>query len=249
VDLAAPCAGAGDPACGCVASVPGELCAECSFRGYLEATPNGDVCRCYEDATADPNNARGPCLFIVSAESTLNVSVGYSRGWCDAFCDREMGCFAPPPPFAYGREPAPQITACANPAFGPPPGAVREAVDTLPPMTCNGYGAPDVAIASGNNGSDWAQCGGHGAWDRASYRCVCGNNWALVPLSRDTQWCRVGSAVGRGSRYVLREETTRERLVSRRGLRVGDCEMRDFRAPPPVLTHWGQGDGESDYEV
>ena len=177
VELTVPCAGAGDPACGCVPSVPGELCAECSFRGYLAATPSGDVCRCYEDATADPNNARGPCLSIIAAETVANVSVTYSRAWCDAFCDRELGCFQPPPPFAYGREPAPQITACANPAFGPPPGAIREAFDTLPPMTCNSYG---VAVDNSSAADGWTLCGGHGTWDRPGYRCACAEGWALA---------------------------------------------------------------------
>ena len=169
--------GSTDLACGCVASVPGELCAECLLRGYLVPTANGDVCKCYEDATAAPNKAIAPCEPVITAETTLNISVTYSRAWCDAFCDREMGCFAPPPSLAYGGEPAPQITECANPAFGPPPGAIREAFDTLPPQTCNSYGAPGPVNPANYT---WALCGGHGDWDRAGYRCVCHPGWALA---------------------------------------------------------------------
>ena len=177
--LTGPCEGSEDPACGCVASVQGELCAECSFAGFLLATPNGDVCRCYDAATADPNNVAGPCTSVVNATGTFDAVVTYSRGWCDAWADREKGSWAQPPPFAYGREPAPQITACTNPAFGPPPDAVREAPETLPPMTCNSYGAPDPALAGFDNDT-WALCGGHGDWDRAHYRCVCQPGWALA---------------------------------------------------------------------
>lgn len=186
-----PCLGRDDPACGCAPSRVGQLCVECSDLGYIDCGGGDDgndanacVCTCYDQDLGDPNNALdGPCSPVVNVTSTLSVVAETSRAYCEAWCSRELGCFANPAEFVYGAQEPPPIRDCASREFiGPPPATVRAAVSVRPPEACNAYGGPDPNAPPEN--ATWTACSGHGTWDVARYRCgpTCDRGWALADL-------------------------------------------------------------------
>ena len=184
-----PCLDSQDPSCGCVPSQFGQLCVECAELGYIDCSDtskNGCVCTCYDQELGDPNNAiaaEGPCSPVVNVTSTLNVITETSRVYCEAWCSRELGCFAQPPDFIYGTDVPPPIRDCVSIDYvGPPPATIRAAISTRPPEACNSYGGPDPNAPPVN--ASWTRCSGHGTWDASHYRCgpTCDRGWALENL-------------------------------------------------------------------
>ncbi len=180
----------------------GILCAECSYRGYVE---NGD-CVCTR-STFDPSNM---CQSIGGNTTTTLVYYNTSYSVCNCSSDFTYGVYNLSTPelvwinntmvFKYGQPSPPTCDSCFNQWFGPLPETLTPSAKEFGNVACNKYGGPDpnfITTAAptqspnnndnNNNGrvltvvgsGEWAECGGHGAWDVDLHACVCDNGWML----------------------------------------------------------------------
>ncbi len=181
----------------------GDLCAECSYQGYLA----GDECVCILP-DFDPSNA---CLPVVPSAYENVTDYNTSVSECSCYLSWEDGYFtlSTPPKkvidgeeqFVYGELEFPPICDdCYNEYYGPNPRemtASRLVLGGVKP--CTQYGGPDPNVAPtpspvnsrllGDGGRDlrladgeyraWRACNNHGYWNTTWRGCQCDTGWGL----------------------------------------------------------------------
>lgn len=188
--MASTCANAThclDPTERCVPSRFGELCAECSFLGYLtsSALPGQRTCECYGTEHSDRRVCAPP---PVSSRNRLlaNLTLKYEKTSCEAFNSTVFGCFKPVNSSAhkFGARDPPIPNECCEPYLGPPPGELTEfnfinEAGTQFYYTCNTHGG----LVREGNFSGFRTCHGRGSFNFTSRECECDRGFRLEPTT------------------------------------------------------------------
>ena len=180
-----------EPACGCIASVPGSACIECNQAGYISGTSCVcDVPHALQDPTASSTTSRCrapqwrrfrrlgttpsfPQMRRARAGTARSPSSGATRRATRTCCS--------------GRR-TPRRAAGAATRVRPAARRGRRLPGlTLQKVSCRGYGATDPQLSWTNTtwATGWQTCAGHGAWNYTQVGCECDAGWTLVPNGFD----------------------------------------------------------------
>ena len=191
-DAGTACVVGTEPACGCIASVPGSACIECNQAGYISGTSCVcDVPHALQDPNRIVNDVAMPCTAVASLQTTGDYSVVSSNAPCACWNSSkpELGCYeACNTDVLFGEKNPQTCCRCCNTGYGPQPGVGDDSqVSLSQKVSCRGYGATDPQLSWTNTtwATGWQTCAGHGAWNYTQVGCECDAGWTLVPNGFD----------------------------------------------------------------
>jgi hypothetical protein len=169
----------------CTESKEGQLCTECSRRGYITYTDDLDrvVCTCYS-SMLDPKTGCQPTALTGALYTEVNVSITSTKVVCESFRDLTLGCFAPvdSSKHQYGTPLPPVPTKCCSENYGPPPQQLVESLNVQGVVRtfeeCTQPGGINPS-SIGLNFTFFEVCNGNGIYNSTSGLCQCNRGWVL----------------------------------------------------------------------